>query len=128
MNSSFSAGQRGAAKLGCLSVVVLWAILGYLSYRIVPVYLEKDGFVDDLLRVAGRASIGQWSDSRTARLVLVMAKERNFEVKREDIQVKHMRGRPEVILIVNYRRTEMFPGDYQYVFHFRTTAQGSLGY
>jgi len=128
MNSSFSAGQRGAVKLGCLSVVALWAVLGYLSYRIIPVYLEKDAFVDALMRVAGRASIGQWSDARTVKLVLVVANEMDFEVTREDIQVKHMRGRPEVIIIVNYRRTETYPGDYQYVFHFRTTAQGSLGY
>ena len=128
MKPSFSAGQRGAATLGCLAVVVLWAVLGYLSYRIIPVYLDKDAFIDNLLRVASRASIGQWSDSRTIELVQVVAKERAFELKREDIQVKHMRGRPEVILIVNYRRTEMFPGNYEYVFHFRTTAQGSLGY
>ena len=128
MNSSFFAGQRGAVKLGCLSVVALWAVLGYLSYRIIPVYLEKDAFVDALLRVAGRASIGQWPDARTVKLALAVAKEKNFDLTREDIEVKHMRGRPEVILIVNYRRTETFPGDYQYVFHFRTTAQGSLGY
>ena len=128
MKPSFSAGQRGAVTLGCLAVVVLWAVLGYLSYRIIPVYLDKDAFIDNLLRVASRASIGQWSDSRTIKLVQVVAKERAFELKREDIQVKHMRGRPEVILIVNYRRTEMFPGNYEYVFHFRTTAQGSLGY
>lgn len=122
INSDSLLGQRGIIKLGCLSFLALWICLGYLSYRIVPVYLEKNAFSDGLVEIASRASIEQWPDSRIVSLVLAMAKEKDFEMREEDIQVKHVRGGPEVILIVNYQRTEIFPSDYQHVFQFKTIA------
>jgi hypothetical protein len=128
MSNIFIGRQRGGAKVGCLALVLLWGILGYLSYRIVPVFMDKDAYIDDLLNVAGRASIGQWDDRRTMRLVLDVSKSRDFEVTREDVEIKHVMNRPEVWLIVNFRRTLEFPGGYEYVFHFKTTAQGSLGW
>ena len=122
INPDSISGQRGIIKLGCLSFLALWTCLGYLSYRIVPVYLEKNAFSDGLVKIASRASSEQWPDSRIVSLALAMAKEKDFEMREEDIQVKHVHGGPEVILIVNYQRTEIFPSNYKHVFQFKTIA------
>ncbi len=120
--------ERGETKLGCLVLIVLVAILGYLCYRVIPVYLERDGFHDELLTIAGRATLQSWGNRRIVNRVLQLGVDRNFTVEQQDIQVQHIRGRPEVVLVVNYSRTEEFPGGYVYKFYFRSVAPGSLGF
>jgi len=61
--------ERGETKLGCLVLIVLVAILGYLCYRVIPVYLERDGFHDELLTIAGRATLQGWGNRRIVNLV-----------------------------------------------------------
>ena len=117
-------GRKRAATL----VIFLWLVVGYLSYRIVPVYLEKDAYHDELLSIAGRATLAQWNDQRITLRVIEAGRGKNFEVSRANIRIERVRGRPEVVLIVNYRRVEKFPGGYIYEFNFRSTAQGSLGF
>ncbi len=120
--------ERGETPLGCLVLVVLVAILGYLCYRVIPVYLERDGFHDSLLTIAGRATLQGWENRRIINRVLQLGLNSNFTVEQKDIQVQHIRGRPEVVLVVNYSRTEEFPGGYVYKFYFRSVAPGSLGF
>ena len=120
--------ERGETKLGCLVLIVLVAILGYLCYRVVPVYMERDGFHDSLLTIAGRATLQGWGNRRIVNRVLRLGVDSNFTVEQKDIQVQHIRGRPEVVLVVNYSRTEEFPGGYVYKFYFRSVAPGSLGF
>ena len=120
--------ERGETQLGCLVLVVLVAMLGYLCYRVIPVYLERDGFHDSLLTIAGRATLQGWGNRRIVNRVMQLGVDRNFTVEQKDIQVQHIRGRPEVVLVVNYSRTEEFPGGYVYKFYFRSVAPGSLGF
>ena len=120
--------ERGETKLGCLVLIVLVAILGYLCYRVIPVYMERDGFHDSLLTIAGRATLQGWGNRRIVNRVLQLGVDSNFTVEQKDIQVQHIRGRPEVVLVVNYSRTEEFPGGYVYKFYFRSVAPGSLGF
>jgi hypothetical protein len=120
--------ERGETKLGCLVLIVLVAILGYLCYRVIPVYLERDGFHDSLLTIAGRATLQGWGNRRIVNRVLQLGVDNNFTVEQKDIQVQHIRGRPEVVLVVNYSRTEEFPGGYVYKFYFRSVAPGLLGF
>ena len=120
--------ERGETKLGCLVLIVLVAMLGYLCYRVVPVYLERDGFHDSLLTIAGRATLQGWGNRRIVNRVLRLGVDSNFTVEQKDIQVQHIRGRPEVVLVVNYSRTEEFSGGYVYKFYFRSVAPGSLGF
>jgi len=120
--------ERGETQLGCLVLVVLVAMLGYLCYRVIPVYLERDGFHDELLTIAGRATLQGWGNRRIVNRVLRLGEDSNFTVEPKDIQVQHIRGRPEVVLVVNYSRTEEFPGGYVYKFYFRSVAPGSLGF
>ncbi len=128
MESTVMRNERGDTGLGCVVLILLVAILGYLVYRIVPVYLERDAFHEALLDISGRATIARWDNRRIIDQVLRSAENHNFTVETKDIQVQHIRGRPEVVLIVNYTRTEEFPGGYVYVFYFRSAAQGSLGF
>lgn len=120
--------ERGETRLGCLVLVLLLGILGYLCYRVIPVYLDRDGFHDDLLTIAGRATLGGWENRRVINRVMQLGENQNFTVEQKDIQVQHIRGRPEVVLVVNYSRTVEFPGGYVYKFFFRSVAPGSLGF
>jgi len=120
--------ERGETNLGCLVLIVLVAMLSYLCYRVVPVYLEQDVFHDSLLTIAGRATLQGWENRRIINRVLRLGVDSNFTVEQKDIQVQHIRGRPEVVLVVNYTRTEEFPGGYVYKFYFRSVAPGSLGF
>ena len=74
-------------------LVLLTAMLGYLCYRVIPVYLERDGFHDSLLTIAGRATLGGWENSRTVNRVMQLGEEQNFTVEQNDIQVQRIRGR-----------------------------------
>ena len=128
MGKTLVSRERGDTNLGCVTLILLVAILGYLCYRIIPVYLERDAFHDALLTIAGRATLGGWENRRVINRVMQLGEERNFTVEQEDIQVQHIRGRPEVVITVNYGRTEEFPGGYVYQFYFRSVAPGSLGF
>lgn len=120
--------QRGAGTIGCLFVIVLLAVLGYAGYRIVPIYMAQDDFHDELLRIAGQGTVQRWNDRVISRRVLALAKTMNFEVDQRNIRVERIRDRPEIIVIVDYSRTEEFPGGYQYVFNFHYAAAGNLGW
>ncbi len=128
MGSTVMRNERGDTRLGCVVLLLLVAILGYLVYRIVPVYLEQDAFHEDLLDISGRATIARWDNRRIIQQVLRSAENRSFTVEAKDIQIQNIRGRPEIVIVVNYTRTEEFPGGYVYVFYFRSVAQGYFGF
>jgi hypothetical protein len=114
--------ELGNIRLGCLTLALLLAISGYLGYRIIPVYLEQDAFHDDLFSLAGRATRSSWDNRKIISQVMQLAESKNFQVERKDIRIQRVRGRSEVSLVVNYSRSEEFPGGYTYVFHFRCSA------
>jgi hypothetical protein len=128
MRSTSGGRQRGEGTLGCLFVILLFAILGYAAYRIVPIYLEQDNFQDELLRIAGRGTVQRWDDRVISKQVIALGKNMNFEVDQHSIRVERVRDRPEIIVILDYSRTEEFPGGYQYVFKFHYAAAGNLGF
>ena len=117
--------ERGITRRGYLVLVLFLAILGYLSYRIIPVYLDQDTFNEALLSLAGKATRSNWDDRRIVRQVTQLAESKHFKVARKDIRIQHVRGRQEVVLEVDYSRTEEFPGGYAYVFHFHSATLGS---
>ena len=86
MGKTLVSKQRGNTNLGCLVLILLVAILGYLCYRIIPVYMERDGFHDALLTIA------RWENRRIISQVMQLGENRNFTVEQKDIQVQHIRG------------------------------------
>ncbi len=117
--------ERGITRLGFLTLALFLATSGYLVYRIIPVYVEQDAFHDDLFSLAGRATKSGWGNRKIVSQVLQLGESKNFEVERKHIRVQRVRGRSEVSIIVDYSRTEEFPGGYTYVFHFRSATLSS---
>lgn len=117
--------ETGKTRLAVLIFLSFLAIPGYLSYRIIPVYLEKDAFHDDLITIGGRATRSGWDNRRIIRQLMQLGESRNFTVKERDIRIQRIRGRPEIAIVVNYSRTEEFPGGYLYVFHFSSSTLSS---
>ncbi len=117
--------EHGNARLGFLTLVLFLAISGCLGYRIIPVYLEQDAFHDNLFSLAGRATKSGWDNRKVVSQVMRLGESKNFKVERKDIRVQRVRDRSEVSLVVNYSRTEEFPGGYTYVFHFRSATLAS---
>ena len=108
--------------------ILVLAALGYGVYRVVPVYWEQDLFFDELLEIAGKGTVQRWDDRVIARQVMALGQTMNFDVERRSVRVERVRDRPEIIVIVDYSRTEEFPGGYQYVFKFHSAAAGNLGW
>ena len=117
--------ECGKIRLGYLVLVLFLAVFGYLSYRIVPVYTQKDAFHEELLGLAGTATRRGWNHNKIVTQVMQLGKTRNFQIKVKDIRVHRARGRSEVSLEVTYSRIEEFLGGYVHVFSFSTITEGS---
>jgi len=117
--------ECGKIRIAYLVLVLFLAVLGYLSYRIIPVYAQQDAFYEELLSLAGTATRRGWDTGEIVNQVRQLGKTRNFQIKASDIRVHRARGRSEVTLDVNYTRSEEFPGGYVHVFSFSSSTEGS---
>ncbi len=117
--------ERGKIRIGYLILVLVLAVLGYLSYRIIPVYMQQDAFDEDLLNLAGDATRAGWANGKITNKVRQLGKGRNFQIKAADIRIHRVRGRAGVTLEVKYTRSEEFPGGYVHVFSFSSFTEGS---
>ena len=107
-------------------LIMLLAILGYLGYRIVPVYMAQEAFQEDLHQLAGRAALDQQDNRTIAEQVVQLGRARQFSVQEDSVRVQRIPENPEVGIVVDYTKTAEFPGGYIYVFHLRSEAQGLL--
>ena len=117
--------ERGGTKIGYLVLVLVLAILGYLSYRIIPVYLQQVAFDEDLLSLAGNATRWGWDNSQIINQVKQLGEQSSFRVDAKDIRIQRVRGQSAVTLEVDYTRSEEFPGGYVHVFSFHSSSGGS---
>ncbi len=117
--------ECGKIRISYLILVLVLAVLGYLSYRIVPVYLQQDTFDKDLLDLAGEATRAGWDNGKITNEVRQLGKDSNFQVKATDIRIHRARGQAEITLEVKFSRSEEFPGGYVYVFSFSSFTEGS---
>ncbi len=62
--------ECGKIRLGYLVLVLFLAVFGYLSYRIVPVYTQKDAFHEELLGLAGTATRRGWNHNKIVTQVM----------------------------------------------------------
>ncbi len=105
---------------------MLLAILGYLGYRIVPVYMAQEAFREDLLHLAGRAALDQQDNRTIAQQVVQLGQARQFSIQEENIRIQRIPENLAVGIVVDYTKTAEFPGGYIYVFHLRSEARGLL--
>ena len=118
--------KRREKSLSLIVLFMLLAVLGYLGYRIVPVYLAQGAFQEDLLYLAGRAALDQQDNRTIAEQVVELGQARQFSIQEESIRIQRIPENPEVSIVVDYTKTAEFPGGYVYVFHLRSEAQGIL--
>ena len=117
--------ECGKIRISYLILVLVLAVLGYLSYRIVPVYMQQDVLDEDLRNLAGSATRAGWDNGKIANEVRKLGKDSNFQIRTSDIRIHRVRGRAEVTLEVKYTRSEEFPGGYVHVFSFSSFTEGS---
>lgn len=118
--------KRREKSLSLIVLFMLLAILGYLGYRIVPVYLAQEAFQEDLLHLAGRAALDQQDNRTIAEQVVELGQARQFSIQEENVRIQRVPENPEVGIVVDYTKTAEFPGGYVYVFHLRSEAYGIL--
>ena len=117
--------ECGKIRINYLVLVLFLAVVGYLSYRIVPVYVQQDAFDEDLLSLAGTATRAGWDNGKIVNQVRQLGNTKNFQIKAKDIRVHRTRDQARISLEVNYTRSEEFPGGYVHVFSFSSSTEGS---
>ncbi len=117
-------GRENSSSL--IVLILLVASLGYLGYRIVPVYMAQEAFQEDLHHLAGLAVLDQQDNRTIAEQVVQLGQARQFSIQEENVRIQRIPENPEVGIVVDYTKTAEFPGGYIYVFHLRSEAQGFL--
>ena len=117
--------ESGKTRVLYVILLLLLACVAYLSYRIVPVYVQQDAFDEELLELAGTATRAGWDNGEIVNQVRKLGKTKNFQISARDVRIRRERGRSEVVLQVNYTRSERFPGGYVHVFSFSSSSEGS---
>lgn len=119
--------QRGEGRVGCLLVLLLAIVFGYASFKIVPIFIDKMNFDEELSREASKAGAGFWTDEKIKQDVLQIAHFRSFEMTEDDITVSRTRAiGGEVRIETKYKVTADFPG-YTHVFKFESKSSSIVG-
>ena len=118
--------RRREASLNVIVLVMLLALLGYLGYQIVPVYAAQGAFQEGLLDLARDSTLRQWNDQTIAQQVVQLGQARQFSVQKENIRIQRFQDNPQIGIVVDYTKTEEFPGGYIYLFSFRSEVQALL--
>ena len=112
--------RRRETSLNVIVLVMLLALLGYLGYQIVPVYAAQGAFQEGLLDLARDSTLRQWNDQTIAQQVVQLGQARQFSVQKENIRIQRFQDNPQIGIVVDYTKTEEFPGGYIYLFSFRS--------
>ncbi len=118
--------RRRETSLNVIVLLMLLAILGYLGYQIITVYGAQSGFQEGLLDLARDSALRQWDNQTIAQQVVQLGQARQFSVQEESIRIQRFQDNPQVGIVVDYTKTEEFPGGYIYVFYFRSEAYALL--
>ena len=105
--------ERGAGKLGCFIWTVIFAVVVFACYKVVPVKMKTSLFYDEM---QAQASFGSIKADKSIQYELsVKAKELDLPLKKEDIKV--YRDATNVHVEVHYDIPIDFGGVYTYVWH-----------
>lgn len=122
--------QRGAGRVGCLLVVLASIVFVFLCSKIIPVYLDKYEFEDDLSRLASKAGAAGWAGDFLKVQVIQAARAKEFVIlDEEDIEVTKATpygGIPEVKVKIAYEKSIDLAG-YEYTFKFRSDVSSFVG-
>src|SRR5689334_16743249 len=100
-------GARGAINFGCIVWLAIAALVGYLTWKIVPVKVQAAAFQDFLQDESGFGSIK--SPQQIEAEVLAKARELDVPIRKENLTVK--RTREYILIEAHYEVTvEFFNG------------------
>ncbi len=105
---------------------MLFAILGYLGYIILPIYAAQGTFQEGLLDLVSRSEISQQDTQSIVQQVVELGQARQFSVQAENVRVYRFQHKPDIDIVVDYTKTREFPGGFIYVFYFRSGTQDVL--
>lgn len=119
--------QRGAGRVGCLLSLMALLLFGYVCFMIIPVYIDKMDFEEEVSRLAGRAGSVRMPDEKIHSDLLNMARYKKFEIAEKDIKIERSsRIGGEIRISAKYAVPVEFPG-YKHVFHFEARASSIVG-
>jgi len=122
--------QRGAGRTGCLLVLLISIVVVFACVKVIPVYLDKYEFEDDLGRLASKAGAAGWAGDFLKMQVIEAASAKDFVIeKEEDIEVSSASpygGIPEVKVKIAYEKTVDLAG-YEYTFKFQSDVSSFVG-
>jgi hypothetical protein len=124
-----SAKMKGAGRAGCVVMVLVLAIVGYLAIKITPVYMDKVNFEDDVTRIVNRAGSDNWKDPTIKQQILRTATGLNFDLDQGDIRIERagrFQSASRLRVTVKYRRPLEFPG-YTHQFEFESHFEALIG-
>lgn len=122
--------MRGEGKLGCLLFTLFLACIVYSSVQIVPAYMAKLNFEEDLDRITSRAAVDNWQERFVRDQIRLAATAHGLQLRsRESITISRtsqFKTTPSLRIKVRYQRPVSFLG-YIYVFEFESQSSSIVG-
>ncbi len=121
--------MKGAGRFGCVLLILVLAVAGYLAVKITPVYMDKINFEDDVTRIVNRAGSDNWKDPTIKQQILRTAAVLNFDLSPGDIRIERagrFQSASRLRVTVKYRRPLDFPG-YTHQFAFESEFEALIG-
>ncbi|MBI4446223.1 MAG: hypothetical protein HY645_09980 [Acidobacteria bacterium] len=122
-------GERGAVRFGCLFWLVLTIAAGYITSRVLPVYLDKLALEEDLNRLVSRAGAESLPEAVVRERVIRLIHERGFQVDPADVKVARSASfytTPQLRVDVQYSKVVTFQS-YLYTLRFKSAANSFVG-
>lgn len=110
-------------------MVLVLAVLGFLAVKIIPVYMDKINFEDDVTRIVNKAGAENWADQPIRTQIMRTARTLDFELNQNDIRIERagrFQSASRLRVGIKFRRPVRFPG-YGYVFEFDTEFEALIG-
>jgi len=126
MNKS---SERGEAKLGCIFLLLVIAVLVFLVFKIGPMYVDKVNFEDDLNSITNKAGVYAWSERMIAKEIVTAAEAYGFQTSSEEIEINRLtkyQQAPRIVINVQFSKSIGFPG-YTHLFKFEASSTGLIG-
>lgn len=122
--------QRGNGRVGCLVTILVATLFGFLCINIVPVYISKLEFEEEMSRLVSRAGSRQLSVRSVEKNVARSASVFDFEIDPKTLRVSQRGGGyarpPELRVEVTYFRVVDLVG-YKHRFQFRYKGSSFVG-
>ena len=113
--------EKGEGQFGCLIGIVVLLVAGVLAYKLIPIKVKAADMRDTVVDEA--KSAGQHDERVITRNILQKAKELNFPVTEENIEIS--RKSTYVIIDVKYTVPVDLPG-YTYNWNFHHHAENPI--